>query len=269
MANEGEIRRWNDPAWTSAWPAREVMTTSVTPYLMAAVSPQPGQRVLDVGCGGGGVAVSLAARTAPDGIVVGVDISEKLLELARTRAAEAGVRNLEFVHSDMQTDTVGEGDFDLAVSQFGVMFFDRPVLAFANIGRHLRHGGQLTFVCWQMVDRNPWHVSSALAGLIPAPKPPDAGRSAVGPFTLGEPGHTTDLLTEAGFVEIAIESRQITVIGPASAVFDRGLLEFMGVAPEHLVEAEAVVDRHLDQFALGEDRYEYPLAFHVVTSRWP
>jgi SAM-dependent methyltransferase len=113
--------------------------------------------------------------------------------LAQARAAEAGVRNVEFVPLDMQSGRVGEGTFDLAVSQFGVMFFDQPALAFANIGRHLRRHGRLIFVCWQTVDRNPWHVASALAGLIPLPKPPEPGRSVAGPFTLGEPGHTTDL----------------------------------------------------------------------------
>jgi SAM-dependent methyltransferase len=269
MANDAEVRRWNDPRWTSAWPAREVLTASLTPALLTALTVRPGQRVLDVGCGGGGLTIALAPMVSPGGHVVGADVSTDLLELASHRAAEAGHPEVVFVRVDMQEDRVGGPPFDLVVSQLGVMFFDEPVRAFANIGQHLHPRGQLVFVCWQRVDRNPWHIGTALGGLVTPPAPPGPGKSATGAFVLGPPEYTTEVLVRAGFVEIAFRSAQSTVRAPASAVVDRDLLGFMGVPPDRMGEAEAVIDRHLLQFDAGDGEFDFPLAFHVVTARRP
>ncbi len=269
VANEREIRRWNDPRWTTAWPAREALTSSVTPSLLGALSLKSGQRVLDVGCGGGGLAIAVAAHVEPDGQVVGVDVSEDLLGLARQRASGATAESLEFVQLDMQSGALGGPAFDLAVSQFGVMFFDEPVAAFTNILGHLNPGGALAFACWNTVDRNPWHFGTAIADLVPAPIPPAAGKSAVGPFTLGETEHTGRLLAEAGFVGISFDSHDALVMAPASAVIDRSLLEFMGVATVDLTAANDRVDGHLSQFRIGPDSHELPISFHIVTARRP
>ncbi len=269
MANEAEIRRWNDQRWTTAWPGREAITTAVTPHLLAALTLAPGQRVLDIGCGGGGLAIELAGAVAPDGLVVGVDISDALLELARQRADDAGVTTLELQNLDMQSGTLGGDLFPLAVSQFGVMFFDEPVVAFTNIARHLQRGGQLTFACWQSAERNPWHIGLTMSALVPPPAALAPGKSAVGPFTLGDVDRTAGLLTEAGFRDVELEPRQMTVRGPATAVGDTGLLDFMGVPAERLDEANDIVERHLEQFRVGEDAFDFPLAFLIVTARLP
>jgi SAM-dependent methyltransferase len=267
MANEAEIRRWNDQRWTTAWPGRDALTTSVTPQLVTSLTLNPGQRVLDIGCGGGGLAVALAGAVAPGGHVVGVDVSEALLNLARQRADEMGITNLDLVLLDMQSGAVGGEPFSLVVSQFGVMFFDEPVVAFTNIARHLQPGGVLTFACWQTVDHNPWHIGAAMSRLVGPPPSPVAGKSATGPFTLGDVDWTTGLLAEAGFSETRVDPRQLTVTAPATAVVDVGLLEFMGVPPERMDEAFDVIEQHLVQFRVAEDAYNFPLAFQIVTAR--
>jgi len=267
MANEGEIRRWNDQRWTSAWPLRETLTTSVTPQLLGALDVASGARILDIGCGGGGLAVELAAAVASHGRVVGVDVSEALLSLARERADEAGVTTLDLLALDMQVGTIGGEPFDLAVSQFGVMFFDEPVVAFANVARHLRTGGTLTFACWQSVEHNPWHIGLAMSPLVGAPPPPARGKSPTGPFTLGDVERTTRLLTEAGFCDIVFDPRRLTTTASARAVADPTLFEFMGVPADRMEEAADVVERHLHQFRAGEDAYDYPLAFFIVSAR--
>ena len=98
---------------------------------------------------------------------------------------------------------------------------------------------------------------------MPPPPVPPPGKSPVGPFTLGDDEYVRDILSGAGFAEIASVGHEIRVRAPASAVGDVSLLQFMGVAPERLDEAEILVERHLERFAVGPDEYEYPLAFRV------
>src|SRR5207253_10378748 len=99
--------------------------------------------------------LDLAARVAPGGDVVGVDISPAMVAAATRRAAAADVTNVRFVAADAQTETLG-GDFDAVYSRFGVMFFSDPVAAFANIGRSLRSRGRLACAVWAQLADNPW-----------------------------------------------------------------------------------------------------------------
>jgi SAM-dependent methyltransferase len=263
MANEAESRRWNDPKWAGSWCGRERVLEAVSPFLLRAVDARPGQRVCDVGCGGGGLTLALASMVGPDGEAVGIDISAPFIELAQRRAADTSVGNARFVQLDMQAGTFEAGTFDLAVSQFGVMFFDEPLVAFRAIRRQLKAAGRLAFACWQEVGRNPWHVGTALAGFTLPPPPPPPGKSAIGPFTLGDDEHTRHLLRQAGFEDVRATPHELTVRAPESGLVDRSLLHFMGVPPDRKDEALAAVDRHLEQFAVGPDLYEYPLVFRV------
>jgi SAM-dependent methyltransferase len=267
VANEAEIRRWNDERWTAAWPERERLTAAVSASLLGEVDARPGQRVLEIGCGGGLVTMELAGAVAPGGSVVGVDVSAALLALAGTRIAQGAVPAITLARLDMQTAAVDGGPFDVAVSQFGVMFFDQPETAFRNVRRQMRPGGDLVFAAWQGVDRNPWHTGRALSGLVPAPPPPGPGQRATGPFTMGDVAETTQLLAAAGFVDIASRPYETTVDAPASAVVDPALFDFMGIPPERMAEAGEMMDRHLRQFALGPGVYRFPLAFHIYRAQ--
>ena len=249
------------------WPQRERLTDAVSPYLLDVAGVQSGQRICDIGCGGGGLTIMLAGLVAPDGEAVGFDLSVPLLDLARRRAADAGVANIRFVEADVQVSGLDGPPFDLAVSQFGVMFFDEPTAAFAAIRGHLLPGGRFVFVCWQGVERNPWHTGSALRKLLPPPRTPEPGKSPVGPFALGDDEYVRELLEAAGYVDVSGTAHETSVRGPASAVVDYSLHSFMGVAPENEAEARAIVDAHVAHFAVGGDVYEYPLAFMVYEAR--
>jgi SAM-dependent methyltransferase len=263
VANEKEANRWNNDQWVEAWPKRERLTEALTPYLLEAADVGPGHLVCDIGCGGGAQTIALARAVGSTGRVVGFDISAALVELARSRAEEADAVNAEFVVSDVQTGGLGTEPFDVAVSQLGVMFFDEPLVAFGAIRAGLRNEGRLVFVCWQGVEQNPWHTGTVLRPFVPPPSLPGPGKSPVGPFSLGDDEYVRDVLGAAGFSGVKSTELEITVRAPASAVVDRSLFGFMGVARERLDAAETAIDRHLERFAVGEDEYEYPLAFRV------
>lgn len=266
-ANQEERERWNDPFRAEHWPKRERFTESVTPLLLRALELKPGERVLDVGCGGGPATLAAAARLGGAGRAVGADISAPLVELARSRAAAAGVNNVSFQVRDVQADRVDGGPFDVAMSQFGVMFFDEPKTAFANIRGHLVPGGRLGFACWQPAAKNPWFVGPALAALVPPPQQPAPGKSPTGPFVFADPDYVSGILQAAGFVDIAVAAHDYAIEAPENAIVDDVQLGFMGVAAEKMPQARAAIDRHFAPFRLGSGLGRYPLAVQIFTAR--
>jgi ubiquinone/menaquinone biosynthesis C-methylase UbiE len=252
--NESEKARWNDDRWTDAWPDRERLTNSVSPYLLAALGLEAGERVLDIGCGGGGQSITAAQAVGATGAVVGVDVSEALAALARRRATEVGAANVTFVVSDAQVQTIDGAPFDVAMSQFGVMFFDEPVKAFSNLRapRLLAAGGA------QPVAYGRDH------GAVRRPPPPLApGKSAVGPFSLGDEAHTTALLESVGFTDVGAAAHDLVIDVPASAIFSDNSYAVLGVEPASVPAASVAMQHHLEQFAVGEDLYKVPLAFYI------
>jgi SAM-dependent methyltransferase len=153
--------------------------------LRAAAAVRPGERVLDIGCGAGQTTLE-AARVA--GHVLGVDVSERMLERARRRAA--GVGNVEFVLGDAQSHPFERASFDVAISRCGLMFFADPVAAFRNVAGALRPGGRLAGLIWQRYEDNEWATALRVT--------PDA-------FSLGNPDATRELLERAGFREVRFE----------------------------------------------------------------
>ena len=124
-------------------------------HLLAVMQVGPFDHVLDIGCGAGQTSRD-AARMAPNGTVLSIDISAEMIKAARTRSAMAGLENAVFHQADAQTYPFPPMHFDLCISRFGVMFFDDPVTAFTNIGRAMRPDARLVWMVWQSQDRNEW-----------------------------------------------------------------------------------------------------------------
>jgi SAM-dependent methyltransferase len=265
VPNDAERTRWNDDAWTTAWTKREVLIDSVTPMLLEVMDLKPGERVLDVGCGGGKATIAASRQVQPGGNVVGADISVALLALARERAA--GSSWVTFEQADMQVDQINGGRFDVVMSQFGVMFFDEPVVAFRNIAQHLRSGGRLGFACWQPVDRNPWFIGSVLGPFVAAPAPLAPGKSPTGPFAFGDADRVRQILRDAGFGEIGVNLYEHEVDVPESALVDDAQLAFMGVSADAMDDARKAVAALMKRFAADDGMRRFPLAFQVVTAR--
>ena len=109
---------------------------------------EPGARVLDVCCGSGASALHAAAAVGPTGSVLGVDLAEDLLALARAKAAARGLRNVEFRVGDMLNLHVPDASFDVVVCVFGIFFVPDIPAAVRELGRCLKAGGRLAITTW-------------------------------------------------------------------------------------------------------------------------
>ena len=179
--NREQAALWNENSGKTWVEMNALLDRMLAPFetqLIAAAFPGEGRRVLDIGCGAGATTLAMARRLGPDGLALGVDISGPLVEAAKARAATHGLDQAVFVQADAQTHAFEAGDFDAAISRFGVMFFDNPEAAFANIRRAVRPGGRLTFQAWRSPIENPFMIAaaSAAAPFLPAmaPSQPDA-----------------------------------------------------------------------------------------------
>lgn len=213
QANARMRQYWDQEAggnWAAQQELLDAQLEPVNTALLARAALQPGERVLDIGCGCGATTLAAAERIGAEGRVLGIDLSGPMLLRADQRAAAAGLAaRVETLRADAQTHSFSSGstgDWDAALSRFGVMFFDDPSVAFANIASALRPGGRFVFACWQERERNPWIDAAARGALrhLEPPPPPEPG--APGPFSLADPDHTRSLLEGAGFAEVAVEA---------------------------------------------------------------
>lgn len=188
--------------WVAYQARLETMMAVFGQAALEAAAPISGERVLDVGCGAGASSLDLATRVGSGGRVLGLDISEPLIERARSLAPQD--MSVVFRVTDASRAELPDGAFDILFSRFGVMFFDDPTGAFAHMRRALKPGGRVAFVCWRGMAENDWMrlPVGAIKGIVP-PTPP-AAPEAPGPFSFGDRGRVTRILTAAGFTDVTI-----------------------------------------------------------------
>ncbi|MEI9963820.1 MAG: class I SAM-dependent methyltransferase [Caulobacteraceae bacterium] len=213
--NAQQAADWNDAVGRSWADLHEQIDRQIAPLgrqAMAALEPLAGLRVLDVGCGCGETTRELASRIGAGGEAVGVDVSAMLLAIARDTAPPPGAATLRFIQADAQAAPLG-GGFDAAFSRFGVMFFEDPAAAFANIRSALKRGGRLAFVCWRPPAQNPYLTAAMAAARDLLPPAPPPVPHAPGPFGLADGERTRSILAGAGFADVAVKPFDLPIGG--------------------------------------------------------
>lgn len=220
MVNEEQSRLWNGPSGANWVEAQELLDGMFRPFeeiLARAVVSAKATRVLDVGCGTGATTLA-AARAAGEGAsCTGIDISRPMIEVARARAAREGVP-ASFIVADAQTLDLAGAGYDLAISRFGVMFFEDPVKAFANLRRGARTGAALRCVVFRSIAENPFMTAAerAAAPLLPALPPRPAG--GPGQFAFADACRVQGILESAGWSQVEMLPIDVTCTMPESAL---------------------------------------------------
>jgi SAM-dependent methyltransferase len=209
MQNAAQIEFWNGDTgqnWVTHDALMETMLSPLGERVLDSLPVIPGAHALDIGCGCGHPTLSLARRIGPNGSVVGIDISQPMLAVAKTLADKAPSKSapVTFIKADAQTHRFSGKAFDLVFSRFGVMFFEDPVAAFRNIRSAMRPDGRLAFCCWQPRTVNPFMTVPAMAAMELLPPPPEMPPRAPGPFAFEDAGYVDSILSEAGFTTIDI-----------------------------------------------------------------
>ena len=216
IANTAQHQYWNTvagPRWVGLGGFVERRVQVVNDLLLARSGVAAGENVLEIGCGTGATTVPLAQAVGPGGRVVGVDLSEPMLEGARKRVAASERANITLLQADAQVHPFEPEQFDLITSRFGVMFFADPFAAFGNLLPAAHKGGRLCFVCWAPLEDNkhwliPYEVVLRHLG-PPAPQPP----RAPGPMAFSDPDYVRSILETAGFADIAIDRETPLISG--------------------------------------------------------
>ncbi|WP_372574392.1 class I SAM-dependent methyltransferase [Ruegeria jejuensis] len=218
---------------------------------------QPGERVIDIGCGTGASLLAAAELVGPTGDVLGLDIAKPFLERAAARAVQAGLANVSVREGDAQVAPFDGPSRDVMISRFGMMFFADPQAAFANLARALRTGGRMCFAAWGGFSGNPWFRLPFEAAADRLGTPPPADPDAPGPMAFQNVERVTGLMRAAGLRDVRCDvvdvlmtpmgriedvAAQCLRVGPAAR-----LMNFFEGNQEDAAAIEQDIARRLDQ----------------------
>jgi SAM-dependent methyltransferase len=278
--NSEQIAEWNGVLGEKWVAMREDLERFVVPFgnaALKAAAPQPGERAIDVGCGCGETSIELARRVGAAGAVLGVDVSQAMLAVARSRGALANCAHLTFSAGDA-SEAALPVNTDLLFSRFGIMFFSQPTPAFSHMRKSLRAGGRCVFACWRAPRDNPWAMtalSAARAAMSITPAPADP--NAPGPFAFADEERLRAILSGAGFGDIDVQrfdaaiplgatprsaAQKLVQVGPVSRLVRE-------VGTEHLPIITDAVERALAPLAAPDGHVSLNGSTWIVSATNP
>ena len=200
--------------WLANLDRFEGMIAPIGAALLARADYQRGERVLDLGCGGGATTLAIADAVRPEGAAVGLDVAPMLIERATQRAG-ATASTARFVCADAATAALDEPPFDRLFSRFGSMFFEAPIPAFANLRMMLKSGARIDLAVWANPRDNLWMME--MMGVVRSHiEIPPAIPRAPGPFAFEDLSYLEEVLTGAGFsgMDVAAYEGEQPIGGP-------------------------------------------------------
>jgi SAM-dependent methyltransferase len=212
QANSTEADYWNsEPGhqWIAQETFLDATMAAILDRLLERADIRPTENVLDIGCGTGASTLAAAIKTGPKGHVTGLDIAGQLLNRARKRSDDAGLANTSFILADAQTHPFDAESFDAIISRFGLMFFENPVAAFANMARGLKLHGRLVFAAWGPAAGNPWFTIPRDAAVARLGKPAPGDPFAPGPLAFQDIERVTKLMQQAGLKGVRGEMEMV------------------------------------------------------------
>jgi SAM-dependent methyltransferase len=206
---------WNGPLFDIWHDFQAVVVSNARAHGDVALvdhRPEPGDRVLDIGCGLGDSTVQLAELVGRQGHAHGVDVAERMISGAREESARAGVPNVSFEVADVQVARFAD-TYDYAFARFGTMFFANPVAALRNVRTALRPGGRLNIVVWRRKLDNEWlhRAETIVARFLDRPDDYDEPTCGPGPFSMANADTVTDVLKHAGFEELELKRQDLVI----------------------------------------------------------
>jgi len=275
---------WNGVLFDRFVKFRDIVTTGLGAHGergLAMYPPQPGQRVLDIGCGFGDTTQRVAELVGAEGSALGVDVAERFIETARREAEESAAANVDFMVADVEVIEFEEQAFDYAFSRMGTMFFANPVAALRNVRRALVPGGRLCMVVWRQKPDNDWlhRAELVVEEFVQEPEESDEPTCGPGPFSMANADTTSGILVSAGFEDVTFHRSDIditigtdldravelmTALGPAGEVIRLAGEEAEKVRPQ----IEAALRDALSEF-VHEGGVTAPASTWVVAARAP
>ena len=208
---EASLLSWEEAA--AGWVRRQKMmrdwAAPVSHWMVEAISPQPGERILELAGGLGETGMLAAELIAPLGSVIVSDQAEAMLAGARERAATLELTNVEFKLINAEWIDLALASVDAVLCRWGYMLMADPGAALSETRRVLRPGGRVALAIWDEIQANPWASLPAQELAERGGAPAFGTNSRPGPFALGDPERVRALLDEAGFTEVRVQTIDI------------------------------------------------------------
>jgi ubiquinone/menaquinone biosynthesis C-methylase UbiE len=257
--------------WLASLDRFEGMIAPIGAALLERAAYQPGERVIDLGCGGGATTLAIAEIVGPKGVALGLDVAPMLVDRAQERATAAG-SPARFICADAATSMLGEEPFDRLFSRFGSMFFDAPVHAFANLRAMLKPGARIDLAVWAHPRDNLWMME--VMGVVRSHVDiPPAVPLAPGPFAFEDLTYLAEVLSGAGFTGMEVTAFEgLQPVGGAGALPQEAtdfVLTSMAAGRVLAEQGDAVRDAaHADLLAMFTRHYRPGEGVMLACKAW-